>query len=128
MFYSDIEASEMDFIPSYIDKIASNLLSNAIKHTDAGGKIDFVIAEGQRPDTIIIRISDTGEGIPQKDIDNIFDLFYQSPQARNISGTGIGLAFTQMMVEKMKGEIVVESQLGKGTVFTIILPLKNKQL
>ena len=128
MFYSDINTSEMDFIPSYIDKIVSNLLSNAIKHTDAGGKIDFVVAKGKQPDIITIRISDTGEGIPQEDLERIFDLFYQSPQAKNIAGTGIGLAFTEMMVEKMKGEIVVESEVGKGTVFTIDLPLKNKKL
>lgn len=128
MFYSDLSSSEMDFIPSYIDKIVCNLLSNAIKHTDAGGKIDFVVSKGQRPDTITIRISDTGEGIPQKDMERIFDFFYQSPQAKNSSGTGIGLAFTQMMVEKMNGKIEAESQLGQGSVFTVNLPLKNRQL
>lgn len=128
MFYSEISAREMDFIPSYIDKIVSNLLSNAIKHTDAGGKIDFIVGKGSRSDTIAIRISDTGEGIPQEYIKRIFDFFYQSPQAKNNSGTGIGLAFAQMMVEKMKGKIEVESQLGKGSVFTIVLPLRNKQL
>lgn len=128
MFYSDLSSREMDFIPSYIDKIVCNLLSNAIKHTDAGGKIDFVVSKGQRPDTITIRISDTGEGIPQKDMERIFDFFYQSPQAKNSSGTGIGLAFTQMMVEKMNGKIEAESQLGQGSVFTVNLPLKNRQL
>ena len=127
MFYSDVSAKEMDFIPSYIDKIISNLLSNAIKHTEAGGKIVFVVA-GQRNDTITIRISDTGEGIPQEDLERIFEFFYQSPQSKNNSGTGIGLAFTQMMVEKMKGKIEVESQLGKGSIFTINLPLTNKKL
>ncbi len=128
VFYSDISANEMDFIPSYVDKIVSNLLSNAIKHTEPGDKIDFVVSKGIRPDTINIRIADTGEGIPQEDLERIFDYFYQSPRAKNNSGTGIGLAFTQMMVEKMKGKIEVESQLGKGSVFTIILPLKNRQL
>ena len=128
IFYSDIDAKEMDFIPSYIDKIICNLLSNAIKHTDAGGKIDFIVGEGKRSGTITIRISDTGEGILQEDQEHIFDLFYQSQHTKNSSGTGIGLAFTQMMVEKMKGKIEVESQLGQGSTFTINLPLKNKQL
>ena len=128
LFYSDISVSEMDFIPSYIDKIVSNLLSNAIKHTDVGGKINFVVGKGPRPDTITLRIADTGEGIPQEDLERIFDFFYQSPQAKNNSGTGIGLAFTQMMVEKMNGKINVESQLGKGSVFTVTLPLRNKLL
>lgn len=128
MFYSDATEKKMDFIPSYIDKIICNLLSNAIKHTDAGGKIDFVVSQRQRHDTITIRISDTGEGIPKDDLEHIFDSFYQSLAAKNSSGTGIGLAFTKMMVEKMKGTIEVESKLGKGSAFTIVLPLKNKKL
>ena len=128
LFYSDISLSEMDFIPSYMDKIVSNLLSNAIKHTDSGGKIDFIVSKGTRPETISIRIADTGEGIAQENLESIFELFYQSPEAKNNSGTGIGLAFTQMMVEKMKGKIDVKSQLGKGTIFTINLPVKNSEL
>lgn len=128
VFFSNISSCEMDFIPSYIDKIINNLLSNAIKHTQAGDRIDFVVSKGIRPDTITIRIADTGEGIPQEDLERIFDFFYQSPQAKNITGTGIGLAFTQLMVEKMSGKIAVESQLGKGAVFTVNLPLRNKQL
>ena len=128
VFYSDISLSEMDFIPSYMDKIICNLLSNAIKHTEAGGKINFVVSKGARPETITIRITDTGEGIKLEDLDRIFELFYQSPNAKNNSGTGIGLAFTKLMVEKMNGKIEVESQLGVGSVFTIYLPLKNKEL
>ena len=128
MFYSEIPAKEMDFIPSYIDKIISNLLSNAIKHTDEGGRIDFVVEQGKRPNTITIRITDTGEGIAKEDLERIFDSFYQSPHAKNSFGTGIGLAFTQMMVGKMRGEIEVESELGHGTAFTINLPLVNKNL
>ena len=126
LFYSNVSVSEMDFIPSYIDKIICNLLSNAIKHTDVGGKIDFIVSQGQRNERIIIRISDTGEGIPKENLKRIFDSFYQSPGAKNTSGTGIGLTFTKMMVEKMKGVIEVESKLGKGSVFTINLPLRNK--
>lgn len=68
LFYSDLSVSEMDFIPSYIDKIISNLISNAIKHTEAGGKIDFLVSKGTRPDTITIRITDTGEGISPEDL------------------------------------------------------------
>ena len=128
VFYSSVPTLEMDFIPSYIDKIVSNLLSNAINHTDAGGKIEFTVSKGKNSDTIAICISDTGEGIAQESLKHIFDLFYQSPQAKNTAGTGIGLAFTQMMVRKMKGEIEVESELGKGSQFTVNLPLKNKKL
>ena len=128
IFYSDISVREMDFVPAYIDKIVCNLLSNAIKHTEAGGKIDFIVSKGARSETICIRITDTGEGIPSEELERIFDFFYQSPRSRNISGTGIGLAFTRMMVEKMKGKVEVESQLGHGSVFTVSLPLRNKRL
>ena len=127
LFYSEVPSSEMDFIPSYIDKIVSNLISNAIKHSESGDKIDFIVSKGARPDTISIRIADTGEGIAKEDLDSIFDFFYQSPHAKNHAGTGIGLAFTKMLVDKMKGKIEVESELGKGSVFTVNLPLKNKQ-
>lgn len=126
VFYSDISAVEMDFVPTYIDKIISNLLSNAIKHTEPGDKIDFAVIKGARADSITIRVADTGEGIPKDDLERIFEFFYQSPKATNNSGTGIGLAFTQMMVEKMRGKMSVESQLGKGSVFTVTLPIKNR--
>lgn len=126
VFYSDISAVEMDFVPTYIDKIISNLLSNAIKHTEPGDKIDFAVIKGPRADSITIRVADTGEGIPKEDLERIFEFFYQSPKAKNNSGTGIGLAFTQMIVEKMRGKMSVESQLGKGSVFTVTLPTKNR--
>ena len=128
IFFCSIDVIEMDFIPSYIDKIINNLLSNAIKHTDAGGKIEFIIDVVDRSNAISISIKDTGEGIPKEELDRIFDIFYQSPYAKNISGSGIGLAFTQMMVEKMKGKIEVESELGKGTSFTINIPINQKYL
>ncbi len=128
IFYTDLPSKEMDFVPSYIDKIANNLLSNAIKHTDPGGKIVFTVGKGRREDTISIRISDTGEGIPQEDLERIFEFFYQSPLAKQNSGTGIGLAFSRLMIEKMKGRIEVESKLGQGSTFIITLPLTNKQI
>lgn len=128
IFYSVIESQEMDFIPFYIDKIIGNLLSNAIKHTKEGDKIDFVVSKGQRPDTIKIKISDTGDGIPKSDLKRIFEMFYQSTNSQNESGNGIGLAFTKMMVEKMKGEIEVDSELGIGSSFIVTLPLKNNNL
>lgn len=128
VFNSDVPELEMDFIPFYIDRSMSNLLSNAIKHTNAGDRIDFTAEKGKQPGTIVIRVADTGEGIPEEDIDRIFEIFYQSDNARNTTGSGIGLSFTRMMVDKMKGKITVESELGKGTSFTVTLPLKNNEL
>lgn len=128
IFYSSIDTLKIDFIPAYIDRIISNLISNAIKHTDKGGKIDFVVTKGERPNTINIRISDTGEGIANEELELIFDFFYQSPDSKNSDGNGIGLTFAKIMVEKMKGEIEVESQLGEGSTFTVVLPTINKSL
>ena len=125
-FYSSIDVVELDYIPSYIDKIFSNLLSNAIKHTNPGGKIEFIVDVRNSSNTLSISVKDTGEGIPQEELARIFDMFYQSPYAKNIAGTGIGLAFTEMMVGKMKGKIEVESELGKGTIFIINLPINQK--
>lgn len=125
VFYTEMNAQEMDFIPFYMDKIVANLLSNAIKHSDESDNINFIVAKAPRADQIIIRVADTGEGIAPEDMERIFEMFYQSPNAINHTGTGIGLAFTRMLVEKMNGKIEVESQLGKGSVFTVTLPLKT---
>lgn len=127
-FYTEIAAQEMDFVPFYMDKIISNLLSNAIKHTQNGEKIDFIVTKGKGSETIVVRIADNGEGIHKEELGRIFELFYQSPNAKNQSGTGIGLAFTKMLIEKMNGKIEVESELNKGSVFIVTLPLKNKKL
>lgn len=127
VFYSDMEEQEMDFIPFYIDRIVSNLLSNAIKHTGENGLIKLSVLKGGRPRTVVICVTDNGEGIAAEDFHRIFELFYQSPYAHNSSGNGIGLAFTKMMVEKMHGNITVESVVNQGTAFTITLPVENKR-
>lgn len=128
VFYTDVATLQMDFVPFYMDKIVSNLLSNAVKHTNSGDKIDFIIAKNPNTESVIIRVSDNGEGIQREELKHIFDLFYQSPNAKNAAGTGIGLAFSKMLVERMHGKIEVESELGKGATFTITLPLKNKEI
>lgn len=128
IFYSSINSLEMDFIPNYIDQIIDNLLINAIKHTSAGGKIVFIIDKKDSQNTISLSIKDTGEGISKEELERIFDIFYQSPNTRNASGSGIGLAFTKIMVEKMKGKIDVESDIGRGAIFTITLPVMHKHL
>lgn len=128
IFYSEFESHEMDFIPFYVDKIINNLLSNAVKHTRTGDRIHFIFSKGVHPDSVILRVTDTGEGIPPEDLERIFDLFYQSPHTHNSSGSGIGLSFVQMMVEKMYGTVEVESQPGKGSAFTVSLPVKNGKL
>ncbi|MDO4790276.1 MAG: response regulator [Porphyromonas sp.] len=125
-FYNRAHVLEMDFIPFYIDKVFGNLLSNAIKHTPSGGFINVILTRGGKGKYVQIQVSDTGEGIPLEEQDKIFEVFYQSPNAKNDSGTGIGLSFCKMMVEKMNGKISVQSELNKGSIFTVSLPIKGK--
>lgn len=128
IFFTDLETQHMDFIPFYVDRIVSNLLSNAIKHSKPGDKIHLIFTEGKSRDTAILRVTDTGEGIPPEDIERIFEMFYQSSHSENVIGTGIGLSFVQLMVKRMGGKVEVDSRLGKGSTFTVTLPVKNPKL
>jgi signal transduction histidine kinase/ligand-binding sensor domain-containing protein/DNA-binding response OmpR family regulator len=112
-----------------IEKITSNLLSNAFKFTAEGGTVRVEVqvrpAGKGLPDTVEISVADTGIGIPADRIGKIFDRFYQvdGSRTRAQDGTGIGLALTRELVLLHKGEIRVNSEEGKGTRFTVRLPL-----
>ncbi len=104
-----------------------NLLDNAIRHTPAGGKVGAeleVVGEDA-----VLRISDTGEGIPTRDIERVFERFYRvdNARARATGGTGLGLAIVKHVVESHGGSVTVESELGAGSLFTIHLPLPDDQ-
>jgi len=120
-----------------IEKILNNLLSNALKFTNVGELVEVVVSRSSGTTTktdsiysgLIIRVSDTGIGIPPSRIEKIFDRFYQvdDSQKREHEGTGIGLALTKELVELHGGKISVESKLGKGTAFTVYLPLGKSE-
>jgi signal transduction histidine kinase len=95
------------------------LIINAIEATAAGGTITVASAYQADADGIEITISDTGEGIGEKDIDKIFDPFYTTKD----SGNGLGLAITHGIIDQHSGTIDVDSKVGRGTTFTITLPL-----
>jgi signal transduction histidine kinase len=101
-----------------ISQVFSNLLSNAIKYTDVGGTITVNIANTKKG--VKATVSDTGAGIPPDDVPRIFTKFYQAKNAKK--GTGIGLALVKALVEGHGGRVAVESELGKGTTFTVELP------
>jgi signal transduction histidine kinase/AraC-like DNA-binding protein len=136
-----------------VDKILSNVLSNAFKFTPEGGKVEVSVegsgsrrlqpaemsksrnlkvaaTRGKDVDSVEIIITDTGIGIPENQIDKIFDRFYQvdGSHTREHEGTGIGLALTKELVELHKGRIEVESKEGKGSKFKIIFPLGKTHL
>ena len=112
------------FDAKQLEKVFFNLLSNAFKYTPDGGKIGMIIATDNG--NVKIQICDTGSGISDLDSAHIFDRFYQGGNQKGNEqspGTGIGLALTKSIVEKHHGAISVESEIGKGSTFTIALSL-----
>ena len=108
-----------------IDKIVSNLLSNACKYTSEGGEIKLIMKSYQEAEHTHLRIQvvDTGEGIAPGDLENIFKRFYTAHKGDESESNGIGLSLTKDLVELHHGTIEVESELTKGSTFTIYFPI-----
>jgi two-component system, OmpR family, sensor kinase len=104
-----------------IKQVLLILLDNALKYTPARGRITIGAEKTDR--AAAIRIADTGPGIVPEDLPHIFERFYQSDESRAGSGAGLGLAIAQELIEAQHGEITVKSELGKGSTFTVTLPL-----
>lgn len=110
-----------------MEQVLTNLVDNAIRHTTEGGTVTLEMKKAA--DGIIIRVRDTGSGIPVHDLPFIFERFYKADKARTRtrSGTGLGLAIAKHIVEEHGGKISAESREGQGTTFTIRLPNQNGQ-
>jgi len=106
-----------------LEQALINLLDNAVKFNRAGGEV-YVAAERTSDGQVQIAIRDTGIGIPSEDLSRIFERFYRVDKARSreMGGTGLGLAIVKHIVERMGGSVRVESRLGKGSTFTVVLP------
>ncbi len=105
-----------------LKQLLLNLVTNAIKYTTAGGKIAIsVVHEGAY---VFLKVSDTGIGIPKDDLAHIFDRFYRvdKARAREMGGAGLGLSIAQWIAEAHHGRIWAESEVGKGSVFTVQIP------
>ena len=102
-------------------KVWSNLIDNAIKYTEEGTITVELKTKGNQ---VIGRVGDTGVGIPPADLPYVFDKFYRasSPYVKRIEGTGLGLALVKSIVKKHGGRVWVESELGVGSTFTLVLP------
>jgi PAS domain S-box-containing protein len=109
---------------AYLERALTNLLSNAIKFTRDGGSITTTLSV-TGADSCQLSVSDTGVGIPEDEIQNVFQRFFRSSNVRAdaIQGTGLGLAIVRSIVERHHGHIDVRSNPGQGTTFTITLPL-----
>lgn len=104
--------------------LTRNLIDNAIRYSHEGGHVAVEIGPGESSGQVTLRVSDTGVGIPSRDISRIFERFYRVDRARSreTGGTGLGLAIVKHIVENHGGKIEVESELGRGTTFLIRLP------
>jgi two-component system OmpR family sensor kinase len=105
--------------PKLLFQMFSNLLSNAIKYSSSGQVIE-VAAEHDRG-AALITVKDHGIGIPEKDIDQVFERYYRGSNVSGLVGTGVGLYLAKMVVEAHGGEITVASREGEGSTFTVRL-------
>lgn len=115
--------------PVRLQQILNNLLSNAVKFTESG-RVDLycrVLKDSNESQSLEFKVSDTGIGIEEDKLDFIFENFSQENESvtRRFGGTGLGLAISKQLVELFHGELLVESEKGKGTIFTVIIELNK---
>lgn len=127
-FESPLDALEVYFDAEQLDKILYNLLGNALKFTPAGGQV--TVSVDRQASQAILRVRDTGPGIPAEHLPLIFDRFHQvdDSRTRHHEGSGIGLALVKELVALHHGHIRVSSALGQGTTFVVELPLGHAHL
>lgn len=108
----------------HLKEVVNNLLDNAIKFTDKGGKVTVDVQEDVEHEMAILRVSDSGIGIPSADLPKVFDRFFRSDRSRSrdIPGTGLGLSICKSVVEAHGGTVSVQSP-GVGTIFVVRLPI-----
>ena len=109
--------------PDRLAQVFVNLIDNALRHTPGGGRIRVEV--DARDSDAVLRVRDTGEGIPYRDLPHIFERFYvvDRSRKRGSSGAGLGLAIVKGIIDAHGGAISAESMLGRGTAFTIRLPI-----
>lgn len=112
--------------PESFRQLMSNLISNAIKYTDTGGSVKVGLAKDGLQ--AIITVSDTGIGIPANSLPNIFDRFYRvdASRSREAGGVGLGLSIVKAVTEAHGATVTVDSEVGRGTTFTVNVPLSYK--
>ena len=106
-------------------RVISNLLSNAVKHTPPEKKI--LVSVDREDREAVLRVADEGAGIPEEALPHVFERFYRAESSRAGEGSGLGLAIVRETIEAFKGRIEIQSVLGKGSTFTVRLPLSEKR-
>ena len=115
--------------PTALDELISNLVSNAIRYTPDGGKIK-IVQEPSQNGFVQLAVSDTGIGIPRESLPHIFEDFYRANNAKSHdkNGTGLGMSIVKQIVEGHGGKIWIDSEVGKGTTFTLTLQRVDKKM
>lgn len=107
-----------------VERLISNLLSNAVKYTPPGGRVHVGLRTlvTEQGDQVELRFADTGQGIPEESLPHIFERFYKVPGGDPDKGLGLGLSFVAWIVRAHHGKIEVDSRVGEGTTFRVLLP------
>ena len=113
--------------PLFLRQLILNITENGLKYTRAGGEVAVKVKGDRDQGVVRLLVADTGVGIPQKDLKRIFDRFYRvdGARSRETGGTGLGLSICQWIAQAHEGRIAVESKVGKGSTFTVTLPMKD---
>lgn len=101
-------------------QVFANLLDNAIKYTERGGRVSVRSAREEK--RVLVKVSDTGMGIPKEEIDRIWDRLFRGDRSRSQKGLGLGLSLVRAIVRSHGGNVTVESEIGKGSTFTVEIP------
>jgi len=113
-----------------ISQVIVNLLSNAVKYTPSGGSVTIRAEVDETTDLAQVTVTDTGVGIPEDEIEHVFDKFYRvGANNKQAKGTGLGLNLVKQIVEKIhNGRVFVTSQVGAGSTFGFELPLARVEM
>ncbi|MGN6214409.1 ATP-binding protein [Parafilimonas sp.] len=120
IIYEHIGKEEVFLDVAFINHILNNLLSNAVKYSPEGSEVIF--KTNVKENTITLKIQDHGIGIAPKDQEHLFERFFRGSNTGNIKGTGLGLHIVKRYIDLMQGSIYLESDIEKGSIFTVILP------
>jgi two-component system sensor histidine kinase HydH len=115
------EIKEIDLDPDGINQVLLNLYLNAIEAMEQGGTLSVSLSREESSPWVKIIVSDTGTGISKEDLEHIFDPYFTTKQ----TGTGLGLAIVHKIIEAHRGEVKAESELGRGTTVSLLLPVKE---
>jgi signal transduction histidine kinase len=111
--------------PKLLFQVFSNLISNAVKYSPEGGPIE--VEARLEENEILVAVSDRGIGIPEKDLDRLFERYHRGSNVSGIVGTGLGLYLVKMVVDLHGGSVAVDSREGEGSRFTVRLPVRDVQ-